>query len=447
MSDHWLTGALPDRIVLGADFYAEMARRHGDVASFRLGTWKMVLLSHPDLVDHVLRDRPGAYSKGELFGDVRVLLGDGLFFSEGARWRQQRRTLQPSFHPRRLDGIAPIMRRCVLSALPAFEAAARTGAPLDLYAQVTRITLDIAAQTLFGAALPLAARDRIGALVEEISRLLDQRMFSMLQVLPMWVPLRMNRRTRAAVAALDAIVYELVDARAPGADEGTDLLGALLAARDPETGSGLDRTALRDQVMTFFLAGHETTASALAWCLKLLCEHPEVSDKVRAEVDGAEEQTELPYTMSAFKEALRLYPPGWTLTRQALEDDIIGGHPVPRGTNLIVCPYALQRDPRFWDEPLAFRPERFPLDAARRKAWLPFGSGPRACIGGQFAMTEAAIVLSELMRRYRFELEPGVPITAAPLVTLRPTPGVWANLRPRCSPMASRTARMVSAAS
>ena len=416
----WFLGQLADRKRLGADFYGEMARRHGDVCALQLGQWKFVLVSNPALVAEVLRVRPDRYSKGDGFATLRNVLGDGLFFSEGARWKRQRRMVQPTFHRANLGAAADGMTRCIRDALPVFDEAVRTGRPLDLHHEMTSLTLDIAAQTLFGATITAEVRDRIGASVEALSQGINERLFSVFQGLPLWVPLRMNRTIRGAVSALDEIVYGLIDARS-GATSAQDLLGDLLAARDPETGEALSRNEIRDQVMTFFLAGHETSASAITWAWKLLLDHPDAAAQVRAEADKQATQ----FTTAVFQEAIRLYPPGWTFTRQAVTDDTLGGFAIPAGTNLMFCPYAMHRDPRFWPDPNAFRPERFPLASPEeRAAYLPFGSGPRACIGGQFATMEATRVLTELARRYEFTEVPGAPITVSPLVTLRPHPGV-----------------------
>lgn len=441
-----LTGALADRMRLGAEFYGDLARRHGDVVPFRIGRWRAVLLSHPDAIAHVLRQRPHGFSKGDVFDTLRVLLGDGLLVSHGDAWRRQRRIVQPAFHPTRIAGIVPAVHRWVARLGQDLDRDAGSGQPVDLHAHMTRLTLDIAAETLFGAALDPAVVARIGALTESLASLLERRLFSAVPV-PTWVPTPLNLRIRQVIVELDRTVYAIIDARvtAPGPDSAPDLLGALLAARDAD-GAPLSREELRGQVMTFFMAGHETTASALSWCWHLLGAHPDAAARVRAEADlalpadgslpaGADDVARLlPEACAVIHEALRLYPPGWTLTRRGLGDEVIAGYAVPAGTDLLICPYALHRDPRFWPDPAAFRPERFtagPLDPRTRAAFLPFGAGPRACIGGAFAMTEAALVLAWLSQRYTFTPAPGASVTVAPLISLRPSPGVFATVRAR----------------
>ena len=428
-----LLGVLSERLRLGADFYGEMAARHGDVCSFRLAAWEIVLVSRPDLVHSILKERAGNYRKGSFFDTMRLVLGDGLFFSEGESWRRQRSVLQPAFHRARLAALVPAMQGCLERALPRFDAAARSGAVLDLHGEMVRLTLDVAARTLFGAALDDRLRDAIGEAVDGLSRLINQRMFSMFQGLPLWVPLAMNLRTRALVRALDALVVPIIEERVrrPHAAP-SDLLDALLLARDDSGAPAFSPGDLRDQVMTFLLAGHETTASGLSWTFKLLCENPDSYQRLLAEAaawphaaapDAAALEA-LPVCKAVFSEALRLYPPGWTLARQAVEEDDLNGHYIPAGANLIVCPYALHRDRRWFDDPLAFRPERFPLQGDAKLAYLPFGAGARACIGAQLATLESVLVLAQLGRRYRFTLDAATPITLAPLVTLRPMPGV-----------------------
>jgi cytochrome P450 len=430
-------GALRERLRLGPEFYGEMARQHGDVANFRLATWRFVLLSHPDAIQHVLQVNPKAYSKGDLFASIKTLLGDGLFFSEGPAWRTQRRMVQPCFRSARVTDLLPVMLACVNDILPVFEAAADRGESLDLFEVMNALTLDITCRTLFGAALSVEERDRVGALREEMSHLIDKRMFSLLADVPLWVPLPIHRRMRAVIQALDAIVLGLIETRmrAP-LDEAPDILTALLDARHPDTNAPLTAVELRDQVMTFFMAGHETTATALSWSLMLLAQHPDWAERVGQEADehgvNATPQglKNLDAAGRVFQESLRLYPPGWTFTRQSLQDDEVMGYHLPAGTNLIIAPYALHRDARFWPDPLRFDPDRFPLSKEQRTAYLPFGAGPRACIGGQFSTYEGVLALGVLMQKYRLTLV-DTNIQPAPLVTLRPDPGVPVTVKRR----------------
>jgi len=266
------------------------------------------------------------------------------------------------------------------------------------------------------------------------------------------VPTARNLRFRAALRALDRVVLSLIaERRRDGADRG-DLLSMLLAARDEETGEGLDDQQLRDEVMTLLLAGHETTAMALSWTFYLLSLHPAARRTLESELDAAapggaagaeplalrfEDLPRLRYTRMVLDEALRLYPPAWVVTRSAEADDDICGFAVPAGSRVLVSPYVTQHDPALWDDPEGFDPERFAPEgqAARearpRYAYYPFGGGPHLCIGAGFAIMEATIVLATVARRLRLDLEPGRPVAVDPLVTLRPSPGIWVRARPR----------------
>jgi cytochrome P450 len=439
VSGSWLTGSLPARRRLGERFYGAMAVEHGDLVELRLATWRFVLVSHPDGVRHLLQHHPQRYSKGSLFGSLRVALGDGLFFAEGAAWRRQRRVLQPAFHPSGLAPLIPAVHAALERVHGALDDAVITGATADLHSLMTRLALDVISRALFGRGLTVEDADRLATWITQLAELLDARTFSLVaQALPLSFPIPLHTRIARTLSELDAWIGARIQDRhadiARGAPPGDDLLGTLLTARDPETGDALRPGEVRDQIMTLFLAGHETSASALAWCFALLCDHPTEADAVRDEVRAAdlasvEGLRRLQRVDRAFSEALRLYPPGWTLTRQALEDDVVLGERIPAGTNLVICPYALHRDPRFWDTPDAFRPDRFPLQAEQRHAYLPFGAGPRACIGGWFATVEATLTLADLLARYRFEPAWTAPLRAEPSITLRPAGGVPVRVR------------------
>lgn len=438
-----LAGDLPERLRLGADFYGAMARERGDVARIRLGTWSFVLLSHPDAIAHVLQKHPERYAKGETLDDLRSVLGSGLFFADGERWRDQRRMLQPSFRPGALVDMLPQMGEAVDAVLPRLEEAASSGQPCPIHAVATELTLDFTTRALFGSSLPADERRRIGELVTALAEQIDARMFSVLGALPLWVPLPVNTRILRSVRALDAIVQQLVSRRrAEGTGALGDLLDALLDASDAD-GEPLSDAAVRDQVMTFFLTAHETTASALAWTVQLLAEHPEWLDRIAAEAEEHGPPTSLGSIRTldvhtrVFRESLRLYPPGWTLARVATEDDVIDGQPIAAGTHVMICPYALHRDARFWTNPEHFDPDRFPLDRAQREAWIPFGAGPRACIGGQLSTLLGVRFLSAVGSRFRFETVARPRAVAS--VTLRPEPSMRVRVRLRSSPQSGGT--------
>jgi cytochrome P450 len=246
-----------------------------------------------------------------------------------------------------------------------------------------------------------------------------------------------NLRARRAIRVLDAVVYEMIAARRRAGEPSTDLLSMLVYARDPETGEAMNDRQLRDEVMTLFLAGHETTADALAWTFYLLGQHPPAARRLEAEVDAVldgcpptlADVPRLSYTLKVFQEAMRLYPPGWVISRTPRQDDTIGGYHIPAGSTVVVSQYVLHRHPDYWDDPSRFDPERFADRGA--PAYFPFAAGPRVCIGNNFALLEARLALAMVAQRYQVSLVPGRPVEPEPLVTLRPHPGVWVTLQPR----------------
>lgn len=311
--------------------------------------------------------------------------------------------------------------------------------PFDVCAEMMGLTLSIIAHTMFSS-------DLAGE-IETVRRLMDEVVAQRPNLLdlfglPRWLPRRQSKRYRAAVAGFDALVARLIaERRAEGADHG-DLLSMLLAARDPETGEGMTDKQLRDEILTIFIAGHETTANALSWTWHLLAQHPEVEAKMRAELDrvlGGRAPTfadlaELKYTRMVFEEAMRLYPPAHTISRTAIGEDWIGGVRIPPGAVMIINIYVTHRNPTLWPEPENFDPERFAPEVIAKRprfAYLPFGGGPRICIGNGFAVAEAMVILAVLAQRYHLRPAPGHEVKPIGLVTLRAKDGIWMTAAPR----------------
>jgi cytochrome P450 len=366
---------------------------------------------------------------------IRPIIGDGILSSQGSQHKRRRAIVAPAFQANRLaryaDSIVDQTDRLLAEIAP--------GQRLDIGHAMMRLTLEIVGATLFNAKVSGDVH-AVGEAVTEGSEAVTE----MLRSLVFLPPSRLTssgRKLLRAGADLDRIVYRIIrERRASGEDPG-DVLSMLLAARDAETGQGLSDIELRDEVMTLFLAGHETTANALIWALSLLSKHPEVARKLTDEVDKLggrpprfEDLPALPFTLSVFKESLRLYPPAYLVGRVALTETRIGPHHIPRGQVVFVNIYAIQRRPELFPEPDAFRPERF-LDGAERRwpkgAYLPFGGGPRICVGNHFALMEGQLVLARLAQR--FELAGAVEGFAdpEPLVTLRPKQDVYMTLHPR----------------
>jgi cytochrome P450 len=419
-------------------YLERIAARYGDIAHLRVGPYRLVYVNHPDLVHEVLVAKDASFIKGRALDQAKEVFGKGLLTSEGEFHKRQRRLIQPAFHRRRVEAYAEAM------AADAAAAAARwrDGETLDIAREMMSLTLRIVARSLFSVDVEEES-------AREVGRALDGLIaaFSLVAVpfggLLRKIPTPSARRAEQGRATLDALIYGLIDQRrkAGGENAGEDLLSLLLAARD-EDGGLMDAAQVRDEALTLFLAGHETTANALAWSWYLLALHPEAEARFHAEVDavlgdrlpGAQDLPDLPYTRQIFAESMRLYPPAWAVSRRSIEPVTIGGYPVPAGTGVLASQWVAHRDPRFFPDPLAFRPERWTeeFEAGLPKlAYFPFGGGPRLCIGMGFAKMEGVLLLATIGRRWRMRLVPGQRIEPHPRITLRPREGVRVTLSRR----------------
>jgi cytochrome P450 len=413
-------------------------RDHGDVVRLRFGTTRALLLAHPEHIGRVLHDNHRNYDKHNVdYAVLRRLLGNGLLTSDGEFWRRQRRLMAPMFHRQRVAGFCNLMVNSTLEMLERWDAMARSGESFDVAAEMTRLTLPIVAKALFSADVSDDA-EAIGAALTEVNRQLGE--FSLLDMFWM-IPTPRKRRFRAAVQTLDEVVGKIIDARRRATYRNEDLLSMLLEAVDEETSKGMTPRQVRDEVLTLLLAGHETTANALAWTWYLLARnlaaenklHDEIASTLGERAPGAPDLPQLRYTRMVIEESMRLYPPAWAISRNAIGEDEIGGYPVRPRTNIIICSFVTHRHPSFWDEPERFDPERFSSERSQRRpdfAYLPFGGGPRICIGNAFATTEAQLVVATIAQRYRLRLVPGHPVELHPLITLRPRHGIRMTLYP-----------------
>jgi cytochrome P450 len=411
----------------------ETARDFGDVVCFRVPPWRTYMIFHPDHLKHVLQENNQNYVKGILIQRSKVLIGDGLFSSEGSFWRRQRRLAQPAFHRERIAAFGALMVETIAAMLARWEPIAAAGTPFDVAPEMSRLTLDVVGKALFSMDLSGEAAE-VGCALRVALEHVTYLAFSVFYA-PLVIPTPRNLRFRRALRALDAVVYDVIATRRRAGDDAGDLLAMLLRARDEETGEGMSDRQLRDEVMTFFLAGHETTAVALAWTWYLLARHPAVEERLRAEVgavlDGraptVEDLGALVYTRMVVEEVLRLYPPLWAFPRQTIAEDEIGGYRITANSLVSICPYVTHRHPEFWDDPERFDPERFTPEraAARpRYAYLPFSGGPRQCIGNEFALMEAQLAVAMTVQSYRLSLVRDEPIELEIRVTLRPRGGV-----------------------
>jgi cytochrome P450 len=433
---HWLTGHLRpfQRDQLG--YLTGCARDYGDVVDLRLGPMRVRLLSHPDLIEEVLVAKSRHFIKHGPLRQARPSLGNGLLTSEGDFWRKQRKLAQPAFHRDRVAAYAAVMVAATERMLDGWA----DGQVRDVQDDMMRVTLEIVAKCLFDADVSGDAADASAAM-ETLIRCFSRRVDQWIR-LPICLPTPSNLRFRRAMGQLDRILFAIIaDRRASGADRG-DLLSMLLHAQDEDDGRRMTDRQLRDEAMTLFMAGHETTANTLAWTWMLLSQNPEAEDRLHAELDAvlgdrAPTFADLPalvYADRVITEALRVYPTVWLLGREAVEPCTIGGAPVPVGLTLWMSQWVLHRDPRFFDDPEAFRPERWAEGLARRiprYAYFPFGGGPRICIGNSFAQMEAVLLLATIARRYKLTLTPGTVVRPFPTMTLRPDGGVSVSLTRR----------------
>jgi cytochrome P450 len=414
-------------------FVSHMAREPGDMVHYRLWRQDVFLAKHPDLIRDVLVTNQHDYAKGAGLQWAKRFLGEGLLTSEGEFHTRQRRLSQPAFHRQRIGSYARVMTdyaaRC-RDALP-------EGAPFDMHAEMMTLTLAVAAKTMCDADVESEAVVIGEALTDVIS--LFPRFVLPFAGLLHRLPLPATRRFQRARARLDAVVYRMIEDRRRSGEDRGDLLSMLLLARDEEADGGdgdrMSDAQLRDEVMTLFLAGHETTANALSWTWYLLAQNPEAEARLHEEVDTVlagrrpafEDLPRLRYAEMVLAESMRLYPPAWGLGRRSLRDQTLGGLAVRANALVLMSPYLVQRDPRFYSDPLRFDPQRFTPEAkaARPKfAYFPFGGGARQCIGEPFAWMEGVLILVTLAQRWRFRLEAGARVEPQALITLRPRRGV-----------------------
>ncbi|HEX3649257.1 MAG TPA: cytochrome P450 [Pseudonocardiaceae bacterium] len=399
---------------------------YGDAVRVVIGPKTLYIFNHPDYAKHVLADNAGNYHKGIGYVEAKKALGDGLLTSEGELWRKQRRTIQPVFQHKRVAAQAGIIADEAEQLVKRLRGHVG-GPPVDVLHELTGLTLAVLGQALLDA--DLSAFASVGHSFEAVQ---DQAMFEMetMGMVPLWAPLPKQRRFHRAKKDLARIVDALVERRLAEPTDGDDVLTRLIESTRAEADPKVGEQRMRDELVTLLLAGHETTASTLGWTLHLLSRHPEVTERLRAEVlavvgdrsPGFADLERLTYTSMVLQEAMRLYPPVWILTRNAQGDDEIGGYHVPAGSDVLICPYTLHRHPAFWDEPTRFDPDRF--DPTRtvsrpRYAYIPFGAGPRFCVGNHLGLLEATLVLVTLVRDLRLVAVPGHEAVPEPMLSLR----------------------------
>ncbi|MCC6454869.1 MAG: cytochrome P450 [Caldilineaceae bacterium] len=435
-------------------FFVELAQEYGDLARFTLFGQTIVLVSNPALIREVLVERVDEFPKSPR--DIALLspyLGQGLLTNNGSSHRQRRKLVQPAFHHKRIQAYGETMVAYTQELLATWH----DGDVRNISEEMMRLTLYIVAKSLFYEDPAQMARiaDTIGHAVRELQDVVDEDFESPWNP-PLWLPTPGTRRRRALQNSLHTTIEGIIANRLAGAKDGKvedrgDLLSMLLLSKD-EDGKGLSQAEVRDEVITILLAGHETTSNALTWTFYLLAQHPAVAAKLYDEIDevlagrapGVADLPNLPYTGKVIKEAMRLYPPAWMLNgRRVLADTTLGGYALHRGTDLFVSSYVMHRLPRYFDAPDEFRPERFTLEfeeSLPRFAYMPFGGGPRVCIGNSFAMMEAQLILATVSSHFAPALLPGTVAVPNPQITMSVKGGLSMRLAARCAQESSLSA-------
>lgn len=405
-------------------------RAYGDIIHFR-GPLTINLLVHPDYVQQVLRDNFRNYPRPEFVRDkLKSIVGEGLVAAEGEQWARSRRITQPAFDPQKVTRFGPVFTKTTAKLLDDWESAARSGEPIDVKSAMMHISLANLASALFEADITPEIPTIEPAVAYALSHT-NRRLTSPID--PQRFPLPSTRRFNEKLNALNLILYRLIGERRRSQNGGgdDDLVSLLIGSKDEQTGEGMDDRQVRDEVIGFFIAGHETVSSALTWTFYLLSKNPDSWRRLKEEVDRVvgdrlpttDDIPNLKYMQNVLLEAMRLYPPIFVLMRRALEDDVVGGYHVPKDSNVVLCSYVTHRHPEFWENPEGFDPDRFlPERSAgiHRMAYFPFAGGPRKCIGNTFAMVEMPLVVAMVLQRYRLNLVPGWTVFPEPAISLRP---------------------------
>ncbi|CCH55669.1 cyc2 [Fibrisoma limi BUZ 3] len=410
-------------------FLNRLQEQYGQSRAVRiaLGGLTTILLLKPEETRYVLQENNRNYGRGRSFAVLRQFLGNGLLTSEGDFWRRQRRLAQPAFHKQKLAILAETMIDEAVAWADRLQQADHKG-PVNVTSATIDATLRIVSRTLFGSVLTDGV-DNLSNALASLNHLANNTLINPIR-LPKWIPTPNQRAFRRATETVDRLIHQIIQTRRASAESHDDLLDMLLRAEDEETSERMSDQQLRDEVVTLFIAGHETTATSLAWTLHLLANHPDVQARAKAEVEtvlaerdrpSPEDLRSLTYLMQIIQESLRMYPPAWAMTRLSLGPDQLGDYAIKAGDGILLSPYVLHHDPASWPEPEQFNPDRFLPERVKERhpyAFLPFGGGPRLCIGNQFALMEMQVMLAVLLQR--FIIKPtGQPIDAQPLITLR----------------------------
>jgi cytochrome P450 len=408
--------------------YTRWARQYGDIFYYRAFSRHIYFLNNPEFVEYVLVTNYKSFIKGEALQSNRRIFGNGLLTNDGDSWQRQRHLVQPAFHRDRIESYGKTM----VDYTERMMAGWHDGEVRDIHQDTMRLALEIVAKAIFNVEI-IAERDGIAVALNTLMELGSGGRMLLPPILRL-LPTPDNLRYRRAARQLDDIVYGLIRQRRSNGRIVGDFLYGLLQAQD-EGGGAMPDKQLRDEVMTLLLAGHETAAVSLSWTWYLLAQYPEVERKLWSELrgvlngrsPGVKDLSQLPYTERVIKEAMRLYPPAWAIVRNSLKDCEIGGYRVPAGATLMMSQWVMHRDPRYYDNPERFNPDRWLDERAKgapRFSYFPFGGGPRTCIGASFAVMEAVLVLAAIAQKYQLRVARDYPVEPLPAITLRPRHGI-----------------------
>jgi cytochrome P450 len=426
-----ILGVMPEMISDMLGLFTNTAREYGGIAQFKLLNKNYLLVTNPDYVKYILQDNYKNYIRGRSVETGRVLLGNGLPLIDGDFWLRERRILQPAFHHERLGKLANVVTNVIDIFMQDWEEKSRGNQTLDLDDEMMRLTLTVIIKSMFSAKID----DKIQSLSHAFNVASKFMLWRSQQMWapPLSVPIPRNVKYNRALKVLNDTIYPLVADRRKNPKD--DLLGMMLEMRDVDTNEGMSDRQARDEIVTIFFAGHETTAATLSWAFYLLSQHPEIEERVRAEVEDVLNGrrpafADLPrfvYLQQVINEVLRLYPAAYLFAREAVVDDQLDGYPIPANTLIFISPFVTHRDPKYWPDPERFDPDRFTPEqvASRpRHVYYPFGEGPHLCIGNNFALMEMQLILVMTLQRFRLRFVPNHPIVFKPEATLRPKYGM-----------------------
>ncbi|WP_084736199.1 cytochrome P450 [Cystobacter ferrugineus] len=449
-----LVGCVPSLVANPTAFMEKAQREHGDIFMMDLGITQAIGLCHPRHAHHVLVEQAQNYSKGgPLWISLRTFLGNSLTVSEGDFWKRQRRMIQPAFHHHRVSGLTSVMVEAIDECLSEWDAAAQEGKPFDVSVALNRVTMTVLVRTLFGCALDKGEADQVAQAFKVV---LDYLMLGMAtQSLPSWVPVPGRQRYRKSIQMIDEVLERIIQRGRQHRSDEVTLLSLMQEAVDGESGEQMTNQQLRDEALGFIIAGYHTAASGMTWVLHSLAKYPEITERVRAELDsvvgeskpGFAELMRMPYTRNVLQESLRIHSPMVWLPRLAVNEGEIDGYRIPQGSVMVIFAHRIHRHPSAWENPLTFDPDRFTPErsAGRHKqAWLPFGAGQRQCIAKEFSLMEGTLMMARILSRYELSSVPGRVAKEVVGANLSTKDGMWLHLRPR-KPQVQASAPQVQA--